>query len=47
MPSRYKNLSLIRNERRLQPQGGGGGVLGISSDGDDQMEPKVKTQKNP
>ena len=43
MPSRYKNLSLIRNERRLQPQGGGGGggVLGITSDGDDQMmEPK-------
>ena len=26
---------------------GPGGVLGISSDGDDQMEPKVKTQKNP
>ena len=25
----------------------GGGVLGISSDGDDRMEPKVKTQKNP
>ena len=24
---------------------GGGGVLGISSDGDDLMEPKVKTQK--
>ena len=24
-----------------------GGVLGISSDGDDGMEPKVKTQKNP
>ena len=24
-----------------------GGVLGISSDGDDLMEPKVKTQKNP
>ena len=23
------------------------GVLGISSDGDDRMEPKVKTQKNP
>ena len=22
------------------------GVLGISSDGDDRMEPKVKTQKN-
>ena len=26
---------------------GPGGVLGISSDGDDRMEPKVKTQKNP
>ena len=26
---------------------GPGEVLGISSDGDDQMEPKVKTQKNP
>ena len=25
----------------------GGGVLGISRDGDDQMELKVKTQKNP
>ena len=24
-----------------------GGVLGISRDGDDRMEPKVKTQKNP
>ena len=24
-----------------------GGVLGISSDGDDRMEPKAKTQKNP
>ena len=24
-----------------------GGVVGISSDGDDRMEPKVKTQKNP
>ena len=23
-----------------------GGVLGISSDGDDRMEPTVKTQKN-
>ena len=23
------------------------GVLGISSDGDDRMEPNVKTQKNP
>ena len=30
------------------PAGGrGGGVLGISSDGDDRMEPKVKTQKIP
>ena len=27
--------------------GGGGGVRGILSDGDDRMEPKVKTQKNP
>ena len=26
---------------------GRGGVHGISSDGDDRMEPKVKTQKNP
>ena len=26
---------------------GPGGVLGISSDGDDRMEPKVKTQKIP
>ena len=26
---------------------GPGGVLGILSDGDDRMEPKVKTQKNP
>ena len=25
----------------------GEGVLGISSDGDDQMEAKIKTQKNP
>ena len=24
-----------------------GGVRGISSDGDDRMEPKVKTPKNP
>ena len=29
--------------QRCQPWG----VLGISSDGDDRMEPKVKTQKNP
>jgi len=27
------------------PAGGGGGELGISSDGDGRMEPKVKTQK--
>lgn len=26
---------------------GPGGVLRISCDGDDQMDPKVKTQKNP
>ena len=26
---------------------GGWGVLGISSDGDDRMEPKVKTPKIP
>ena len=32
----------------MQPISGlPGGVLGISNDGDDQMEPKVKTQKNP
>ena len=30
-----------------RPGGGGGGVLGISSDGDDRMEPKDKTQKIP
>ena len=30
-----------------KPTNLGGGVLGISSDGDDGMEPKVKTQKNP
>ena len=29
------------------PGGGGGGVLAISSDGDDRMEPKVKTPNNP
>ena len=27
--------------------GGGGGVLGISSDREDRMAPKVKTQKIP
>ena len=29
------------------PGGGGGEEFGISSDGDDRMEPKVKTQKYP
>ena len=36
----------IKRFQGLHPRGGGG-VLGISSDGDDRMEPKVKTQKNP
>ena len=40
-------LSKIRLDIDDIPQGGGGGVLGISSDGDDRMEPKDKTQKNP
>ena len=40
---KWEALNLI-----LRAQGGGGGgVLGISSDGDDRMELKVKTQKNP
>ena len=29
------------------PKGGGGGVLRISSDGDDRMGAKIKTPKNP
>ena len=39
-PIYYVNIDL-----RHQYPGGGGGVLGISSDGDDRMEPKVKSQK--
>ena len=39
---KWEALNLI-----LRAQGGEGGVLGISSDGDDRMELKVKTQKNP
>ena len=35
----------MHNSASKPPPGGGG--LGISSDGDDRMEPKVKTQKNP
>ena len=38
-----------RNDKVLLlhcPGVGGGGVLGISSDWDDRMEPKVKTQKS-
>ena len=35
-----------KNYPYLQPRGGGGG-LGISSDGDERMEQKVKTQKKP
>ena len=41
--SRFK-LSLLR---LACPWGGGGGVLWISSDGDDRMGVKVKTPKNP
>ena len=37
---------LSNAQQRFQAPPGGGG-LGISSDGDDRMEPKVKTQKNP
>ena len=38
---------LSNAQQRFQAPPPGGGVLGISSDGDDRMEPKVKTQKNP
>ena len=34
-------------KKHLATSPGGGGVLGISSDGNDRMEPKVKTKKNP
>ena len=39
-------LGMISYFARMRPSPLGG-VLGISSDGDDRMEPKVKTQKNP
>ena len=44
-----RNMSIGEHRRAsaLLRTRGGGGVLGISSDGDDRMEPKVKTQKNP
>ena len=32
---------------KLTGAGSPGGILGVSSDGDDRMERKVKTQKNP
>ena len=34
-------------EANVSPWGGGGGVLGISSDRDDRMGAKIKTQKYP
>ena len=37
----------IQNLEGCGPEARGGGVLGISSDADDRMEPKVKTQKIP
>ena len=37
----------VHKFHKTYPGEGGGGVLGISSDGDDQMEPKVNTQKIP
>ena len=43
MGQRSEQLKLIPVSLAWTP----GGVLGISSDRDDQMEPKVKTQKNP
>ena len=39
---------LYFSREETSPGGWGGGwVLGISSDGGDRMEQKVKTQKNP
>ena len=45
----YSILQFYLSEREAETQArrGGEGVLGISSDRDDRMEPKVKTQKNP
>ena len=40
----YISLPLLPDyDLKMSP----GGVLGISSDGNDRMEPEVKTQKNP
>ena len=48
---RERNAKGILLEGRLRRQRecpvGGGGVLRISSDGDDRMGVKIKTQKNP
>ena len=38
-------FSLNNFDPDFHTQGGRGGVLGISSDGDDRIERKVKTQK--
>ena len=43
---RTRFLTQFTSTKGLTP-GGGGGVLGISRDGYDRMEPKVKTQNNP
>ena len=42
-----KSVTIPRLELTAAVVSTPGGVLGISSDGDDRMEPKVKTQKNP
>ena len=41
----FQYSAASKKTRALSPRGRGGVVLGISSDGDDRMEPKVKTQK--
>ena len=41
---RTRFLTQFTSTKGLTP---GGGVLGISRDGYDRMEPKVKTQNNP
>ena len=44
---RKLKLKLLARAYRTVSQLSPGGVLWISSDGDDRMEPKVKTQKKP
>ena len=44
---RKLKLKLLAGAYLTVSQSSPGVVLGISSDGDDRMEPKVKTQKNP